>query len=79
MMPKEGSTRIVTFKTPRAGFLCKCIFFKKHYFCKNLLLSQAKVRQNKYNVMMTKEESTKIVNFMTSGAWVLMLGRGHIH
>ena len=28
--------------------------------------------------MMTKEESTKIVNFMTPGTWVLLLGRGHI-
>ena len=28
--------------------------------------------------MMTKEGSTKIVNFMTPGAAVLMLGRGHI-
>ena len=27
---------------------------------------------------MTKEGSTKIVNFMTPGAGVLMLGRGHI-
>ena len=28
--------------------------------------------------MMTKEGSTKIVNFMTPGVGVLMLGRGHI-
>ena len=28
--------------------------------------------------MMTKEESTKIVNFMTPGTGVLVLGRGHI-
>ena len=28
--------------------------------------------------MMTKEWSTKIVNFMTPGAGVLMLGRDHI-
>ena len=28
--------------------------------------------------MMTKEGSTKIVNFMTPGAGVLALGRGHI-
>ena len=31
-----------------------------------------------YIVMMTKEESTKIVNFMTPGAGVLVLGCGHI-
>ena len=28
--------------------------------------------------MMTKEGSTKIVNFMTPGARVLVLGNGHI-
>ena len=28
---------------------------------------------------MTKEGSTKIVNFMTPGAGVLALGRGHIN
>ena len=28
--------------------------------------------------MMTKEGPTKIVNYMTHGAGVLMLGRGHI-
>ena len=50
-----------------------------HYFFKNLLLySQALIRQTKYIVMMTKEGSTKIVNFMTPGAGVLVLGRGHI-
>ena len=31
-----------------------------------------------YIAMMTKEGSTQIVNFMTPGAGVLMLGRGHI-
>ena len=49
------------------------------YFFKNLVLySQAWIRQTKYVVMMTKEGSTKIVNFMTPGAEVLVLGRGHI-
>ena len=28
--------------------------------------------------MMTKEGSTKLVNFMTPGAGVFVLGRGHI-
>ena len=27
--------------------------------------------------MMTKEEPSKIVNFMSSGAGILVLGRGH--
>ena len=40
--------------------------------------SQAWIRQTKYVVMMTKEGSTKILNFMTPGAGVLVLGRGHI-
>ena len=49
------------------------------YFLKNLLLySQALIRQTKYVVMMTKEGSSKIVNFMTPGAGVLVLGRGLI-
>ena len=46
---------------------------------KNLLLnSQTQSRQTKYVVTFTKEGSTKIVNFMTPGAGVLVLGRGHI-
>ena len=46
------------------------------YFLKNLpLYSQALIRQTKYVVMMTKEGSSKIVNFMTPpGAGVLMKG-----
>ena len=52
---------------------------KMHYFLKNLLLNcQALIRQTKYVVMITKEGSTKIVNFMTPGAGVLVLGCGHI-
>ena len=29
-------------------------------------------------IMISKEESTNIVNFMTSGAVILVIGRGHI-
>ena len=47
---------------------------KMHYFFKNLLLYS----QTKYIIMMTKEGSTKIVNFTTPRAGVLMLGRGRI-
>ena len=36
------------------------------------------MRQTENKVMMTKEASTKIVNFMTPVARVLVLGRGHI-
>ena len=37
------------------------------------------MRQTKYIVMMTKEGSTKIVNFMTPEAGVFVLGCGHIY
>ena len=51
---------------------------KMHNLFKNLLLySHAWIRQTKYIVMITKEESTKIVNFMTPGARVLVLGCVH--
>ena len=36
------------------------------------------MRQTKYTVMMTKEGSTKIINFMTPVDWVLMLRRGYV-
>ena len=49
------------------------------YFLKNLLLySGAWFRQTNIVVMRTKEGSTKIINFMTPGAGVLVLGCGHI-
>ena len=73
---------IVNFMTPslppRGGnFGVKNV--KLMYFFKNLLLyPSAWFRQTKYIVMMTKEGSTKIVNFMTPGAGVLVLGHGHI-
>ena len=45
----------------------------------NLLLdSQALIKQTKYIVTLTKEGSTKIVNFLTPGAGVLVLGHDHI-
>ena len=49
------------------------------YILKNLLLySGAWSVQTKCIVMMTKEGSTKIINFMTQGAGVLVLGLVHI-
>ena len=49
------------------------------YFLKNpLLYSGAWFRQTKFIVMMTKEGSPTIVNFMIPGAGVLLLGRDHI-
>ena len=50
---------------------------KIHYFFKNLLLYfKAQVRQTEGIVMMSKEGSTKIVNFMTPRAGILVLGCG---
>ena len=85
MMTREGSTKIVNFMTPREGVLvlgCGHISHKVkvHYFFKSpLLYSHAYIRQTKYIVMMTKEGSTKIVNFMKSDAGVLVLGCCHIN
>ena len=66
---------IVNFMTPtqRGGNLgVKSV--KMHYFFKNLLLySCASSRQTEYIVMMSK-----IVNFMTPGAGVPVMGCGHI-
>ena len=84
MITKEGSTKIVTFMTLVTGVLvlgCGHISYivNMHYFFKSLLLySQALIRQTIYIVLMTKEGCTKIVNFMTPGAGVLMFGHGHI-
>ena len=48
-----------------------------HFSYKNhLLYSQAQIKQTMNIVMMTKEGSTKIVNFMTPGAAILVLRRG---
>ena len=50
-----------------------------NYFVKNLFLySQALIRETKYLEMIIKEESSKILNFMTPWVEVLMVGRGHI-
>ena len=72
---------IFNFKTPpppprRGNFGVKCV--KLMYFFKSLLLySGAWFRQTKCIVMITREGSTKIVNFMSPGAGVLLLGHGH--
>ena len=76
-MTKKGYTKIVNFMTPGVGVLvlgCGHIshMVKIHYFFKYpLLCTQELIRQTKYVVVMTKEGSTKIVNFMTPGAGVL--------
>ena len=84
MMTKEGSTNLLNFMTFGAGVLalgCGHLshIVKMHYVLKNLLLySGAQIKQTKYLVRITKEGSTKIVNFMTPGTGVLVLGSGHI-
>ena len=83
MLTKEGSNKIVNFMNPRAGIIVLGCGHVSHivmdYFLKNLsLYSQTLIRQTMYIVMMTKEGSTKVVNFMTPGVGVLMLGRCHI-
>ena len=80
-MTRDGSTHIVNFLTPVAGVLvlgCDHISYivKMHYFFKNLffILHSDKVSI----VMMTKEGSNKILNFMTHGVGLLVLGRGRV-
>ena len=52
---------------------------KLMYFPKNLLLySGAWFKQTKCIMIITKEGSIKIVNFMTAGAMVPVLGRSHV-
>ena len=84
MMTKKGSTKIVNFTTPGAVVLvlrCGHISYivKIPYFFKNFLLySQAQIRQIEgivMIVMMSKEGSTKIVNFMTPRTRILVLRR----
>ena len=85
-MIKEGSTKIVNFMTHMVGVLvqgCGHISHKvkMHYFFKNLLKysqSQTYIRQTKCILMITKEWSTKIVNFINPVAVVLVLRRDHI-
>ena len=75
-MIKEGSTKNVNLMTPGLGVLVvgcghKRHMVKMHYFLKSLFL-YTQIRQPENIVIMTKEESLKIVNFITSGAQVIM-------
>ena len=80
MITEELFTRIVNFMNPGVGVLvlwCGHISYKVkiHYFFKIFyLFSKAQIRQTNSILMM----STKIVNFMTSGARILVLGCGQI-
>ena len=74
-MAKEGSSKIINFMTPQGRDYCDRAWpymsYCENYSLKNLLYSQACIRQTKYIVMMTKERSTQIINFITPGAGVL--------
>ena len=71
MMTNERVYQNCKFHDPGLGVLvlgCGHIshVVKMHFFFKKRLLSsQAQIRQTKYLELMTKEGSTKIVNFMT--------------
>ena len=73
-MTDEGFTKFVNFMTPGVGVLMlrcghKSDTVKIHYFFKKyiLLYSQAQIRHTEGIVLVTKEKSTKIVNFFTTG------------
>ena len=51
---------------------------KMQYFFSPLVCTGAWIRQINYLVIMVKKGSTIVVNFMTHGAGVLMLRRGHM-
>ena len=81
-MTTEKSTKIISFIASGAGVLMlgrgymSCS--EMHYFFEILLLySSAIFRQTKGLEMMTKKESTKIVNFKTPGAEVLIYWHDH--
>ena len=80
-MTKEGSTKIVNSMTLSAWFLLVLghdlisrivkihSFFEIQLFFTNpLLYYQAKNKQTNDIVIMTKERSTKFINFMTTAA-----------
>ena len=80
-MTEEGSTKIVNFVSSEVGVpVLRCghlsYIVKIHYLSKNLLLySQAQIRKTEGILTMSEERSTKIVNFMTPRAGILVLGR----
>ena len=81
-MTKEESIIIVNFMTPGEGVLVlgRGRIVKQYFFSASFLdwgIDQTN-KVNTYIVMMVKEGSTKILNFMTPMAGALMLRWGHI-
>ena len=72
MMTKEESTKIVYFMTPGAGVLVlgRGYIVDMQYFFSSCL-QNGMDQTIKYKVIMTKEGSASIVNFITIGAGVL--------
>ena len=83
-MTMDGFTQIVNFMDPWgrgccAGARLSINVVKMHYFFRILFLySQAYFRQTESVPIMTEKGSTKIVNFKTPVAEVLVLGHGDI-
>ena len=79
-MTQGGLTKLVIFMTSRAGVLVlgRCHITNALFLEQFLLYYPAQIRQTMYIVILTNEGYTKIVNFMTTDAGVLMLGREHI-
>ena len=80
IMTKKGATKIVNFIIPGAGVLVQgrgyiSFIVKMHYFFK-ILFTISRHRSDK--LMMSEEVSTKIENFMTPRAGILVQGCGHI-
>ena len=67
MIPKERSTKIVNFMTPRVGIL---VLRRGHMRHIGKMHSSKKLSV----AMMPKEESTKTVNLITPGQGFLCLG-----
>ena len=83
MMTKEGSTKIVKFMTPGVGVSYARAwpyksYSKLHYFFKKSSLFPGIDQTNQVCRNDDQGRATKIVNFMTPGAGVLVLGCGHI-
>ena len=75
-IPRGGNSGVISVKLMYFFKNIKKKRIKKRIY--PLLYSRELFRQIKYILMMTKEGSTKFVNFMTPGAGVLVLERSHM-
>ena len=84
MMSKNASSKIVNFMAPGSGVLVLGwgsidYIEKMQKLFENLLLCCLVFKElTKYIVMMSKNASSKIVNYMAPGSGVLVLGWGSI-